>query len=57
MQLDVDIEPTFRICTHEIHRQTNGQTNAKISKSYTGELNAVIVLFLPKMSFWPKKIF
>ncbi len=52
MQLDVDIEPTFQICTYEIHIQTNGQTNAKITKAYTGELSAVIVSFLPKMSFW-----
>ncbi len=23
-QLDVDIEPTFKICTYEIHPETNG---------------------------------
>ncbi len=45
MQLDVDIEPTFRIWTYEIHRHTNGKTNAKISKAYIGELSAVILRF------------
>ncbi len=46
MQLDVDTEPTFKIRTYEIHSQTNGQTNAKITKAYTGELSAVMLCYL-----------
>ncbi len=43
MQLDVDIEPIFKICTYEIHTQTNG--HAKITKAYTSELGAVSLIF------------